>query len=303
MRNLVILTLFILIITACAPAAPATPAALPTPTPRPMPAGAYLGETPPDYVPRIFASRLMGAHLHAPPVFTANGTEVYWGAYDDAGSRINTMKLVDGTWTAPEKLLLSPALAVTGDPSLSPDGQFLFFLARKPSLDAPVQQREFIWVAQREGDGWGAPTPLPQSINALEMHWTMSTSLAGDLYFASGPELIDDIYISRVVDGEFTPPEKLDAPVNTPEFQEFAPHIAPDGSFLLFTRRDAAHNSQHLFITYAQPDGKWSEPAQVKNAYYCIAPVLSPDGKYVFFLSDPDHFSWRDTSFIEELRP
>jgi Tol biopolymer transport system component len=245
----------------------------------------------------------MGSHLHAPPVFTSDGTEVYWGAYDDAGSRINTMKLVDGTWTAPEKLVVSPALAVTGDPSLSPDGDSLFFLARKPSLDAPVQQREFIWVAQREGDGWGAPSPLPQSINALTMHWTMATSLAGDLYFAAGPELIDDIYLSRKVDGEFTAPQKLEAPVNTPDFYDFAPHIAPDGSFLLFTRMDPNSNSPYLFITYALPDGLWSEPAQVKNVYYCIAPVLSPDSKYVFFLSDPDHFSWRDTSFIEELRP
>ncbi len=300
MKHLAFFILFILLLAACEPATPAAPS---TPTLRPMPAGAYLGETPPDYVPRIFASRLMGSHLHAPPVFTADGTEVYWGAYDDAGSRINTMKLVDGTWTAPEKLALSPDLAVTGDPSLSPDGESLFFLARKPSIDAPVQQREFIWVAPREGDGWGAPSPLPPSINALTMHWTMSTSLAGDLYFAAGPELIDDISVSRKVNGEFTPPQKLDAPVNTTEFYEFAPHIAPDGSYLLFTRMDPNSNSPHLFITYALPDGLWSEPAQVKNVYYCIAPVLSPDGKYVFFLSDPDHFSWRDTLFIEELRP
>ena len=90
--------------------------------------------------------------------------------------------------------------------------------------------------------------------------------------------------------------------MNTPGFYEFAPHIAPDGSFLLFTRRDPANYYHYLFITYALPDGNWSEPAQVKNIYYCIAPVLSPDGKYVFFLSDPDHFSWRDTSFIEELK-
>ena len=300
MKHICLLILSFLLLTACAQATPTAP---PTPTARPMPSGAYLGETPPDYVPKIFASRLMGAHLHSSPVFTADGAEVYWGSIEDAHMRINMMKLVNGTWTAPEKLVLSPALGDISDPSLSPDGDSLFFIARKPALDAPVQEREFIWVAERGEDGWVSPSPLPQFINAFNTHWTMSTSLTGDLYFASGPERINDIYISRNVNGEYTPPQKLDAPVNTPEFHEFAPHIAPDGSFLLFTRSDLANNSHYLYITYALPDGQWSEPARVKNVYYCIAPALSPDGKYVFFLSDPDHISWRDTSFIEELRP
>jgi len=245
----------------------------------------------------------MGSHLHTPPVFTLDGKEVYWGAYDDNGSVIRTMRLVDGAWTPAQNLLLSEKLKVIGDPSLSPDGKYLFFMARKPSLDAPVQDREFIWMAERDGDAWVNPQPLPDAINSLQMHWSMSTTFTGDLYFASGAELIDDIYVSRKVDGEFTTPDPLDEPVNTAGNYEFAPHISPNGSFLLFTRMEPTSNSPHLFITYAQPDGKWSVPVRVENVYYCIAPALSPDGKYVFYLSDPDHISWRDTSFIKELRP
>ena len=139
----------------------ATPTAAPTPTPRPMPAGAYLGETPPDYVPKLFGYRFMGNHLHTPPVFTADGSEVYWGAYNDNGSVIRTMRLVDGAWTPVELLSLSEELKVIGDPSLSPDGKSLFFMARKPALDAPVQSREFIWMAERDGSTWVNPQPLP----------------------------------------------------------------------------------------------------------------------------------------------
>jgi len=292
--------ILVLLLSACRPA---TPTAAPAPTPRPLPAGAYLGETPPDFVPRIFGYRFMGSHLHTPPVFSLDGKEVYWGAFDDNGSVIKTMRLVDGAWTIAEHLLLSEELKIIGDPSLSPDGKYLFFMARKPSLDAPAQDREFIWMAEREGTEWVNPHPLPDAINTHTMHWSMSTTLTGDLYFASGAELIDDIYVSRKVNGEFTTPEPLDAPVNTPGLYEFAPHVAPDGSFLLFTRMETTASTPHLFITYAQPDGKWSEPARVENVYYCIAPALSPDGKYIFYLSDPDHISWRDTSFIEELRP
>jgi hypothetical protein len=299
MRNLVILTIFTLLLAACSPATPAAP---PTSTPRPMPSGAYLGETPPDYVPKLFAFRFMSYNLHSPPVFTPDGTEVYWSDFKDGPGRIVFSKLVDGIWTEPQVLSLSGANIATIDPWLSPDGSRLFFMSDEPIPGVTTFERATLWFAQRDGDGWAEPQPMPAVINAHKLHWMSSITNSGDLYFAGGTQGVDTIYLSRFVNGEYTESVELDAPVNTPDMDEYAPAVDPAGKFLLFTRLKSYDSMPRLFISYALPDGKWSEPQMVENIHYCAAAVLSPDGKYIFYLSDPDHISWRDTSFIEELR-
>ena len=50
-------------------------------------------------------------------------------------------------------------------------------------------------------------------------------------------------------------------------------------------------------------DGEWTEPVRVENVENCISPIVTPDQKYVIYLDGPSALVWRDTSFIEELRP
>jgi len=156
-------------------------------------------------------------------------------------------------------------------------------------------------MMEKEGEGWGEPQPLPDSINALSLHWTVSVADNYDLYFSAQVDGNTDIYFSRYVDGAYTDPIRLDAPVNT-ELIEVTPNIAPDGSYLLFTRIASNTDSPYLFITYALDSG-WSEPVMVENVSYCISPIVTPDRAFVIYLSSPASFDWRDTSFIEELRP
>jgi hypothetical protein len=105
------------------------------------------------------------------------------------------------------------------------------------------------------------------------------------------------------VDGEYAIPQKLEAPVNTPDEYELTPAVAPDGSFLVFSRLPSLQSTPRLYITYALPDGTWSEPALIRNIKYGFAPVLSPGGEYLFFLSGHSSVSWRNTTFIDLLRP
>jgi hypothetical protein len=303
MKYLAIFILFILLLAACAPAAPATPAAPPTPNARPMPTGAWLGETPPDASPKLFSTRLMSYNLHSPPSFSPDGTEVYWSDLKNGLGRIKSTRLVDGVWTEPQVLSLSGSNISTIDPWLSPDGSRLYFMSDEPIPGVTTFERATLWFAQRQGERWGQPQPMPAMINGRILHWMSSITNSGDLYFAGGTQGVDTIYLSRYVNGEYTASVALDAPINTPDMDEYAPAVDPAGKFLLFTRLKSYDSMPRLFISYALPDGKWSEPVMVENIPYCAAAVLSPDGKYIFYLSSPDHVSWRDTSFIEELRP
>jgi hypothetical protein len=278
-----------------------TPAAASIPTP--LPAQPYLAQSLPGAEPQVFAYGILNGELHSAPVFTPDLTAVYWCAADENGAFTNTMSVVDGAWTALKRLTPADASHSACAPFISPDGSRLFFLSAAPIPGSNTPQKENIWVAERTAFGWSEPHPLPAVVNNLRIHWSFSTAANGDLYFAAGEEGINDLYVSRFVDGEYAIPQKLDSPVNTPDEYELTPAISPDGSFLLFSRLPGLQGDPRLYITYAQKDGSWSQPILIRNIEYGFAPALSPGGEYLFFLSDHSNISWRDTSFVDLLRP
>lgn len=278
-----------------APAAAAVPA--------PLPAQPYLAQSLPGAEPQVFAYGILNGELHSAPVFTPDLSAVYWCAADDNGAFTYTMSVVNNTWTSLKRLALVEDTNAACAPFISPDGSRLFFLSTAPIPGSTAPQKENIWVSERVAETWSEPHPLPASVNNLRIHWSFSTASNGDLYFAAGEGGINDLYVSRLVDGDYTIPRKLGAPVNTPDQFELTPAISPDGSFLLFSRLPGLQGSPRLYITYAQPDGSWSQPALIRNIKYGFAPALSPGGDYLFFLSDHSSISWRDTSFIRLLRP
>ena len=84
---------------------------------------------------------------------------------------------------------------------------------------------------------------------------------------------------------------------------EEMPFIASDGSYLLFSR------NYNLYISYRDEDGKWSEPLSlgrpINSPSIDICPMVTPDGKYLFFLSQrggESHIWWVDAGFIKKLK-
>jgi hypothetical protein len=262
----------------------------------------YLGQALPGSEPRTFANGVINGELHSAPVFSKDGSAIYWSAYDDNGSYTNALRKVNGNWNSLSRVELIPGVDEYSEPFISPDGNHLFFIATAQIIvGAPI--KETIWVADRDGEAWINAHPLPAVINDLHIHWSFSTALNGDLYFTSGEDGFNDIYVSRFVAGSYTNPQKLGSPVNTTGEFELTPAIAPDGSYLLFSRMPTLSGIPRMYITYALPGGDWSEPALVENVGYALAPALSPDGKYVFYLGIDNYVSWRDTSFVKELHP
>ena len=266
----------------------------------PTPSGPYLGEPLPDAEPRAFGSGLLKGGYHSSPSFTPDGSEVFWGGAF-ASTKIYFMKSIAGNWTSQETLQL-PGMARLRDPFVSPDGRQLFFLSTDPIPGAATSGKENIWMVVKDGEQWGSPQPLPEVINQMDLHWTMSVAKNGNLYFSSGKDGIGDIYVSAYVKGEYTQPVLLESPVNTPDQIEVTPNIAPDESYLLFSRLPDNNSTPRLYISYSTKTG-WTEPKLVENVSSCISPIVTPDRKYVICLSGPNVLIWRDTTFIEDFRP
>jgi Tol biopolymer transport system component len=61
-----------------------------------------------------------------------------------------------------------------------------------------------------------------------------------------------------------------------------------------------------LFVSFRKEDGTWSEPRGIDVGLPAGLPIISPDGKFLFFTAGERGKSdiyWVDARIIEELRP
>jgi len=167
---------------------------------------------------------------------------------------------------------------------------------------ANIQQRpERIWFVTRTETGWSEPEFVVGGPNTVDLHWQFSVGPDGSLYVPSR----GDIYLSRLVEGRYLEPENLGAPINS-DSDEAMPFIAPDGSYLLFTRfgHSENHGFADLWISFRDEAGGWTEPLNLGeriNSVAGICPIVSPDGSALFFNAGGDNY-WVEAGFIEELR-
>jgi len=210
----------------------------------------------------------------------------------------------NGRWTAPR------FTSFTGDeegdvPFFSSDGKRVYFMSMMATPDNPKSERERIWYVDRTEEGWSDPKLVDAAVNDYPHHWQISVDADHTIYFSSGvPEGYGegDIYRSKLVDGKWQKPQNLGPPVNTDK-EEAMPFIAPDGSYLLFSR------TYDLYISYRKEDGGWTEPVNlgkpINSPGIDICPMVTPDGKYMFFLSQrggESHIWWVDAGFIKKLK-
>ncbi len=264
--------------------------------------GSYFEHTKPGSTPTIFAPEMINGEVHASPVFSPDGREVYWGITDKG---IYTSRFENGEWTRPETITFSSSTTDYRDPFLTPSGDRLFFISKGTLPNSNLPEKENIWFVERTGASWGEPQPLNEEINSHELHWQISVNRNGDLYFTSRNTGCEDIYFSHYLDGQYLKPERLSASINTDDLCETTPYIAPDGSYLIFSRWDLNNSDepQRLYISYADQNDGWTQARLIEQVSYGLCPIVSPDGQYLFFLSSPQSVSWMSAGFIEALRP
>jgi ankyrin repeat protein len=272
--------------------------------------GDYLGQTPPGDTPEIFAIGIVSDYgmeaEHSPAVFSPDGNELFWTK--QFRGPILFMRRVNGLWTAPEKAPFNSEFG-DGEPFFTPDGNKLLFLSFRPLEAGGRTDKESLWSVKRTNGGWSEPKPVSPSINAYELHWEISISAKGTVYFSAdhgGGLGKRDIYCSRLVDGQYEQPANLGSPINT-EGIEHTPFIAPDESYIIFSSdgHQPIYGGLDLFISYKNDDGSWTDPInlgeKINTYWFELWPAITPDGKYMFFLRG--EIMWVDAGFIEELRP
>jgi ankyrin repeat protein len=274
--------------------------------------GDYMGQKPPGDTPELFAVGIVSSiwGLHSTAAFSPDGDIVMWAPMIEIPGQLYSMggilmsERISGRWTAPR---FTP---FTGDeegdvPFFAPDGKRVYFMSAVPLPGDPQSRKERIWYVDRTAEGWTEPKPVDPIVNDYPHHWQISVDADHTIYFSSSiPEGHGegDIYRSKLVDGKWQKPQNLGPPINTDK-EEGMPFIAPDNSYLLFSR------TYDLYVSYRKEDGGWTEPENlgkpINSPSIDICPMVTPDGKYLFFLSQrggESHIWWVDAGFIKKLK-
>jgi len=268
---------------------------------RPELKGPYLGQKSPDKTPEIFAPGIVSTGDHEGcAFFSPAGTELYYHKGAAGRIAIVVMKQKNGRWSSPQVAPFSGKYN-DAEPHLSYDGQRLVFSSNRP-LNGQGEPLETIniWIVERTKTGWGEPRPFGFDVNTegKELHPTFSRS--DDLYFCSNREDELDIYFSQYADGNYLKPQKLSDTINSP-FGDGDAYLAPDESYMVFCSygRPECYGNADLYISFRKEDGSWTlaknmGPA-INTEYREVDPVVSFDGKYLFFRSNRKiHNSYSD---------
>ncbi|MCP4547675.1 MAG: hypothetical protein GY835_14540 [bacterium] len=305
--------------------------------------GPYLGQEPPGMTPELFAPGIVSNGLfNRDCIATADGKEMFIGLMHGGLTTVLWTRIVDGRWTPLEIIpfALGADFAVF-EPALSPDGRTLYFLTNQAAAGQepkPGWGNQNIFAVDREGDGWGEPYPAPEPITTEAIEYYPSLTSDGTMYFTHHERRQPpSIYRSRLVDGQYTEPERLGAEVNCGE-ASYNAFVAFDESYIItcVSGREDMIGEADYYIVFRDEDDNWSEPRNMGDGINlpgtsASSAFVSRDGKYLFFSSDrtndaeniPDgkltleilrkldlgpqgglaDIYWVDAGVIEKLRP
>jgi len=261
--------------------------------------GEYFGQSPPGEIPELFAPGIISTpeHEHSFPSFTQNGNQVFWTSMFttlniEFPPHILTMKRNEGIWSQPEFAEFS-GVYPDGEGCFSYDGSRFFFGSQRPVIPEDTLKKDLdIWYVERSGSGWTAPTWL-EIINTENFEMQPTVAENGNLYYVGHFEKgrnNNGIYRSEFINGAYNNPELLGEHINSEQFQ-WTPFIAPDESYLLFSGiRENGFGSGDIYISFRQNDGSFGKPVNLGTSINTEMnerfPSISPDGKYLFFVSD-----------------
>jgi hypothetical protein len=252
----------------------------------------------PQLEPALFAPGLVNAGAPVRDVaISPDRREIYFGVQvgEHALSSIAVLRWRDGAWTGPELLPFATNPDYTCmEPALSPDGRRLFYATDRPHAgDGPAREDHDIWVAEREGDDWGAPRPVPGGVNSDQPDFYPSCTNDGTLYFtrddpATGASFL---YRARPAGDAWAAAELLPEAAQLGRTR-FNASVAPDESWLIVPAFGLADSRGGVdyYLLRRSADDVWSEPLHLaaisSEGRREWSATVSPDGSALFFMSD-----------------
>lgn len=225
-----------------------------------------LNEVDLEYTPHnveLFAGNFISTKLYERDIaISPHGDEIIFTLSDYKQSKrcLGKIEKLGSGWGKKEILSFSGQYSDI-EPCFSVNGNELFFASDRPTKEDTARGDYNIWVSKRTNNGWSEPNPLKSTINSDKDEFFPSITKNGNLYFTSVRDNgigSEDIFLSRLVDGEYTDPVPLDSNINTPTF-EFNAYVNQEEDILIFSSygRKDDFGGGDLYYSKKNKEGNW----------------------------------------------
>ncbi len=228
------------------------------------------------------------SHFEINAVFNKKGDRVLFARCSDDFKTCTMMSswFKHGQWQTPTALPFAGGF-LEADPYYSVDEKTMYFVSNRPYQAGERKASSVnLWQVSVDGDNWGIPRYMAAlSSDANDLYPSVTNN--GDLYFPSFRDGKRLLYVAKKTEKGFLAPEALPEAMLGEGAQIGDTVVLADGKTIIFSmRRDDSLGKGDLYVSYKK-DGKWTKAKslgpKVNTADHEFTPIVSPDGRYLFF--------------------
>jgi len=174
------------------------------------------------------------------------------------------------------------------NPVVSGDETKMAFISKLQFYDA-------VFYTEKVNGEWAPPRNIVPELGVDGDVYPTSLSYNGtEMYIYRNDDFIGNLYISRLVNGKWTPLEKLNDNINT-RFWESHASISRDGKTLYFSsNRKGGFGGLDIYRSERQANGDWGPAVnlgpKINTKYNDDTPFITESGEKIFF-SSYGHFN------------
>ena len=213
-----------------------------------------------------------------------------------------------------------------GELTFADDGTMVYCSARE-DLDAAAGDPKDLYIAtfNQETGSWNEPVNMGEPVNAppatdvdpLRRGDDREPWITGDgqtIYFKSDrtatttPRNHNDLFVTHLVNGIWSTPELLPAPISTDEGNEHCPMLLQDGQSLCFaSARAGGYGQSDIWCAQQDANGTWQDPVNqgpnINTAANEFHFTQDATGVVYFTSNRPGGFGGLDLYSAEQLGP
>lgn len=209
--------------------------------------------------PSLYAAAINQPYHDGPASFTSDFNTIYFtrvmrktGELDSSRYYTNKLKIFsstcsDNTWSNPLPFSLNNEAWSVGHPSLSADGQTMYFVSDMPGGLGGTD----LYSVARQGEGWGPAKNLGTTINTFGNEMFPYIHNDSVLYFSSDGHAglgSLDVFKSCLVSEAWSVPENLKSPVNSPA-DDFGIVISPsETTGMISSNRQGGKGEDDIYL-------------------------------------------------------